>query len=350
MTELLDDPTPREPSEPLEESEPAANENASSTAPPQHSTIPATRVRPSPSVHQAVPQASAVTQGTIVNPRIVSIQRYFPGMPSTPGTSPSIDPQPLPFSVNTHASYSRGSPLLQRSAPVQPSVAATSGHTFSRPPVTTYGSLPAKTTPQRPGGIQAAQNLYTAYATGPTLNAIAMAPPTPASPCATGATPNALAMAPSAPRNTYATQAIPAHNYNFTYQSPYGNTATTGQPNATATLAQPARTPAQILTQPLGQNVGLPVPQSLNFAITALRALPKVGSTDHPERKMLKKPYEGNLTNASPAEREIREHFFGGSGKLKEDSELRHWYGDLTIFSAEMWEFLMVQKPRPGGN
>lgn len=352
MTELLDVPTPDEPSEPLEKSEPAAVENASTTTTPQRPTIPETRARSSEtSVRQIFPQARADTQGTITNPRIASIQSDFPGIPGTAEPSQSIYTQPLPYAGNSHASYDSGLPLPQRSLAPQPSVAASSDYTIPRPPVARYTGTPANAIPQGPGGVQAAQNLYNAYATGAPSNALAMPPPSaPLNPYATGTTPNALAMAPSTPANPYISQAAPAQHHTFTYISPYGNTIPTGVPNAAATRAPPVLAPAQTLSQPLGQNVGLPVPQSLDLVINALRALPKVGSTDHPERKMLKKPYEGELKNASQAEREIREHFFGGSGKLKEDSQLRHWYGDLSIFSAEMWEFLMVQKPRPGGN
>lgn len=355
MTELLDDPTPDEPSEPLEESEPAVLENASTTALPQRPSIPETRARPSePRVRLIAPQADAAPQSTITNPRVASIRREFPDIPSIPSTAgpdQSIYTQPLPFAGNSHHSYKSGQPLPQRSLAPQPSVAASSDYTSSRRPVTTDGRDPAANTgSQGLGGIQAAQTLHSVYAAGPTSNAAAMAPLAPTNSYAIGATPNALIMPPpSAPTNPYISQAAPAQHHNFTYVSPYVNTAPTGVPTAAATRAPPILAPAQTLSQPLGQNVGLPVPQNLNLIITALRALPKVGSTDHPERKMLKKPYEGSLTNASPAEREIREHFFGGSGKLKEDSQLGYWYGDLNIFSAEMWEFLMVQKPRPGG-
>lgn len=100
------------------------------------------------------------------------------------------------------------------------------------------------------------------------------------------------------------------------------------------------------LSLPNGSRVGQPIPPDLYPIINALRKLRIIGNTEHPERRVLKKPYEGTYENASRDEQLIRDHFAGGSGLLKTDSPLREWYGDLSVFSAKMWEFLMVQKAR----
>lgn len=101
-----------------------------------------------------------------------------------------------------------------------------------------------------------------------------------------------------------------------------------------------------VLTLPMGSKVGQPVPQDLQSVITVVRALPHVGSSGHPERKILKKPYEGTYEKAEPRARLIRDHFQSGSGLLKKESPLMEWYGDERVFEARMWEFLAVQKPR----
>jgi hypothetical protein len=101
-----------------------------------------------------------------------------------------------------------------------------------------------------------------------------------------------------------------------------------------------------ILTLPNGSRVGQPVPPELHPVIDAIRNLKVIGNTEHPERKILKKPYEGTYQTASKDRQLIRDHFASGSGLLKMDSPLRDWYGDLRVFSAKMWEFLAVQKTR----
>lgn len=100
------------------------------------------------------------------------------------------------------------------------------------------------------------------------------------------------------------------------------------------------------LSLPNGSRVGQPVPPDLHPIINSVRKLRVIGNTDHPERRILKKPYEDTYENASRDGQLIRDHFAGGSGVLKNDSPLRDWYGDLSVFSAKMWEFLTVQKPR----
>jgi len=100
------------------------------------------------------------------------------------------------------------------------------------------------------------------------------------------------------------------------------------------------------LSLPNGSRVGQPIPPDLYPIINSIRKLRIIGDTDHPERRILKKPYEGTYENASRDEQLIRDHFAGGSGLLKNDSPLREWYGDLSVFSEKMWEFLMVQKAR----
>lgn len=104
------------------------------------------------------------------------------------------------------------------------------------------------------------------------------------------------------------------------------------------------------LSLPNGSRVGQPIPPDLHPIINAVRKLRIIGNTDHPERRVLKKPYEGTYENASRDGQIIRDHFAGGSGLLKVDSPLREWYGDLSVFSAKMWEFLMVQKARVNMN
>ncbi|GAB7333269.1 hypothetical protein MBLNU13_g04912t1 [Cladosporium sp. NU13] len=101
-----------------------------------------------------------------------------------------------------------------------------------------------------------------------------------------------------------------------------------------------------ILSLPNGSRVGQPIPLDLHPIINTLRNLRKIGNTEHPERRILKKPYEVTYENASRDGQLIRDHFASGSGLLKVDSPLRDWYGDLSVFSAKMWEFLMVQKAR----
>ena len=101
-----------------------------------------------------------------------------------------------------------------------------------------------------------------------------------------------------------------------------------------------------ILSLPNGTRVGQPIPHDLHPIINAIRQLRIIGNTGHPERRILKKPYEGTYETASRDGQLIRDHFAGGSGLLKADSPLRDWYGDLSVFSAKMWEFLSVQKAR----
>lgn len=101
-----------------------------------------------------------------------------------------------------------------------------------------------------------------------------------------------------------------------------------------------------LLSLPYGPRVGEPIPFDLQPVINAISRLDKVSNTGHPERRILKKPYEGTYASASSDERLIRDHFASGSGLLKSDSPLRDWYGDLRVFSAKMWEFLAVQKAR----
>jgi hypothetical protein len=103
---------------------------------------------------------------------------------------------------------------------------------------------------------------------------------------------------------------------------------------------------APILTLPIGSRAGQPVPAELHSIIYAIRNLKLIANTEHPERKVLKKPYEGSYQNASRDRQLIRDHFASGSGLLKNDSPLKEWYGDLRVFSEKMWEFLAVQKAR----
>ena len=105
-----------------------------------------------------------------------------------------------------------------------------------------------------------------------------------------------------------------------------------------------------ILSLPNGSRVGQPIPPDLYPIINAIRRLRIVGNTGHPERRILKKPYEGTYDTASRDGQLIRDHVAGGSGLLKTDSPLRDWYGDLSVFSAKMWEFLSVQKARVDSN
>jgi hypothetical protein len=105
-----------------------------------------------------------------------------------------------------------------------------------------------------------------------------------------------------------------------------------------------------ILSLPNGSRVGQPIPPDLYPIINAIRRLRTVGNTGHPERRILKKPYEGTYETASRDGQLIRDHVAGGSGLLKTDSPLRDWYGDLSVFSAKMWEFLSVQKARVDPN
>ena len=120
-------------------------------------------------------------------------------------------------------------------------------------------------------------------------------------------------------------------NASYPYRPINGSTPSTGYP---------------ILSLPNGSRIGQPIPPDLHPIINAIRKLRMIGNTGHPERRVLKKPYEGTYENASRDEQLIRDHFAGGSGVLKGDSPLREWYGDLSIFSEKMWEFLMVQKAR----
>ena len=103
---------------------------------------------------------------------------------------------------------------------------------------------------------------------------------------------------------------------------------------------------APILSLPLGSRVGQPTPPDLHPIINAILKLKLTANTEHPERKVLKKPYEGSYQNVSRDAQLIRDHFASGSGLLKSDSPLKEWYGDLSVFSEKMWEFLAVQKTR----
>lgn len=122
-----------------------------------------------------------------------------------------------------------------------------------------------------------------------------------------------------------------APNTNYPYRTINASTSSSGDP---------------ILSLPNGPRVGQPVPPNLHPIISAITNLKVIGKTEHPERKILKKPYDGTYQTASKDSQLIRDHFASGSGLLKMDSPLRDWYGDLRIFSEKMWEFLAVQKTR----
>jgi hypothetical protein len=122
-----------------------------------------------------------------------------------------------------------------------------------------------------------------------------------------------------------------APNMSYPYRPVNGSTSSPGD---------------SILTLPNGPRVGQPVPADLHPIINAISNLKVIGKTEHPERKILKKPYDGPYQTASKDRQLIRDHFASGSGLLKMDSPLRDWYGDLRVFSAKMWEFLAVQKTR----
>ena len=100
------------------------------------------------------------------------------------------------------------------------------------------------------------------------------------------------------------------------------------------------------LSLPNGSRVGQPTPVELQPLIDAISNMRQIGRTGHPERRKLKKPYDGTYEVASRDEQIIRDHFASGSGLMRNDSPLRAWYGDLEVFSAKMWEFLVVQKSR----
>lgn len=100
------------------------------------------------------------------------------------------------------------------------------------------------------------------------------------------------------------------------------------------------------LSLPPGPNINHPLPPHLLPVIAALNALPKIGHTGHPERRILKKPFEGSYASAPREAQLIRDHFASGSGLLRGGSELRAWYGDGAVFGERMWEFLAVQRAR----
>jgi hypothetical protein len=123
----------------------------------------------------------------------------------------------------------------------------------------------------------------------------------------------------------------PLQHYNYPYRT--NNTPISWVPPPTLTL-------------PNGSMFGHPITYDLQPAIDAIRRLPLVGSTGHPQRSVLKRPFDGSYDFATRDAKLIRDHFASGSGLLKVDSPLRHWYGDLRVFEASMWEFLVVQKAR----
>jgi hypothetical protein len=123
----------------------------------------------------------------------------------------------------------------------------------------------------------------------------------------------------------------PFQHYNYPYRT--NNTPTSWVPPPT-------------LTRPNGSMVGHPIPYDLQHAFDAIRRLPIVGATGHPQRSLLKKPFDGSYNFATRDAQLIRDNFASGSGLLKGDSPLRHWYVDLRVFEARMWEFLVVQKAR----
>jgi hypothetical protein len=104
--------------------------------------------------------------------------------------------------------------------------------------------------------------------------------------------------------------------------------------------------PPPPLTLPNGSMVGRPISYDLQPAFDAIRRLPIVGAIGHPQRSLLKKPFHGSYTAATRDAQLIRDNFASGSGLLKADSPLRHWYGDLKVFEVRIWEFLAVQKAR----
>jgi len=103
----------------------------------------------------------------------------------------------------------------------------------------------------------------------------------------------------------------------------------------------------------LGLRANTPLPPSLQPLIAAIAALPHVSvSIRHPSRAILKKPFDRTTTysQATPAQQVIRDHFQSGSGILRDYSELRDWYGDSSVFTDEVWGFLVGGKKRDGAS
>jgi hypothetical protein len=117
----------------------------------------------------------------------------------------------------------------------------------------------------------------------------------------------------------------------------------------TATLATPVKREDTRGDIPHGSKSGRPIPFSLAPLIAALRAIPHVSASEkHPSRSNLKKPWKKPVTydTATPAQRIIRDNFHSGTGCMKDDSELVDWFGDVSVFPRDFWNFVIQGKPR----
>jgi hypothetical protein len=233
-------------------------------------------------------------------------RRPLPQRQTVPHTGTAT--QKLPAAYNSYAT-----------GPLPASVAAASSQD-TQPPVNQNQNrhpLPPRWTAQHAGTVTnpLPATHGNGYATGSLLASL----------------PNANTKVAQAPMVQPTSFTGPLQHYNYPYRT--NNTPIPWVPPPTLTL-------------PNGSMVGQPIPYDLQSAIDAIRRLPIVGSTGHPQRSVLKRPFDGSYNFATRDAQLIRDHFASGSGLLKVDSPLRHWYGDLRVFEARMWEFLVVQKAR----
>jgi hypothetical protein len=229
-------------------------------------------------------------------------------------------PLPQPRTVPHTGTATPKPPAVYNSyatGPLPASVAAASSQHAQYPVNQNRHPLPPRWTPQHAGtATNALPVTYgNSYATGSLLTSL----------------PNANTKVATAPMVQPTSFTGPLQHYNYPYRN--NNTPISWVPPPTLTL-------------PNGSMFGHPIPYDLQAAIDAIRRLPIVGSTGHPQRSVLKRPFDGSYNFATRDAQLIRDLFASGSGLLKADSPLRHWYGDLRVFEARMWEFLVVQKAR----
>lgn len=115
----------------------------------------------------------------------------------------------------------------------------------------------------------------------------------------------------------------------------------------------PVNPPTPALTQsslrspspplPLSPRVFEPLPANLQVVVDAINELTRQNGHTQPRRAALKNPFKVLPNEAAVG---IRKHFNGGTGLLRENSELRGWIGDERFFQASVWKFLAVARAR----
>lgn len=344
-----------------------------------YSTPPSSPVEetdPSPlSTSESAEDGESATLATVAasNPNL----HFQPPLPSTQSTHPvnqvsNIYNHSLPYATPHNHEQHRYAPPVRPIAPrsdvlVRHDLASTyggfsTGHLLASLPTATYNAAPLAMpfSSFAPPALTMALHPNATHSAAPPVTpqiCFATSAPNIASFSAAGLLHNAAP--PVMPQTGFAP---PVPNVLSLHSAGFYNAAPPVLPHSgfmppVPTMAYPYRpinAPVQLPAAPTlsflnGPRVGQPVPTELHPIINAIRNLPKIKNTDHPQRSVLKKPYEGTYQSASRDRQLIRDHFAGGSGVLKTDSPLREWYGDLRIFPAGLWEFLAVQKTRLKG-